>query len=1116
MESTNLAEYEAAVERRQRELDAEKEKVRSLRSTSMSAEHSSLVARLDELGKQADEERRSRRMLFDEVYKMKQELRSLESNSRSVEQQMKSTDQELEVETLVMQRIMLKQMKENRKTLEKMINQREGQIQAILGIDDERRKQRDKLLATAEKIAHMEDASYITSECSAVDKDSEYGVRYTIQDDRMRKIKQDLEEEQRRVASQMKELNSQRRALFETEADLRRRKSKQLELLQQGTDSLLRQEFGDDWETASSPPRLPSNLPTVLEASRSTEDASASLHHALSRLPVPVSDFCQQFVSSVLDRMFVSQLTTEQWHCLTSRYATGQSLSTISIDMGIIIPQDYIPSDVVHQHDEALWNERDLEITQKAEATLRTRVFSYLTDMLVFKVYFKSLVASVLSAEHDQQKFIKKCAANVLFAETVDFVSLQELKVQSYEGGDLDVLFPSVLHHFQKMRDRGNSELKGLRYFGHPFVRKLQDAFAAGDKRDPLVDLKDLSFLDDNNSRLINYTAQVPEPASRITYASTVVLTSKTLLTFAECRDPCAVALSPCCGQSSRQRFLAVGTLDGFLHIQDLFLPGAPRLFSCKLAKGSVPRSIVWSFDGVSLVVIDTAHMIHRVLLLDTSSKSSESRMGEDDPESSEIQAGRKASEPPCLTMQPVYQGYFGYRDVDSDGEERDFRSTLDLEDRDPQTRKSLKKKRNSEDALIHFTLGAFHASFTMLFTPAAFLVGLSNGTFLKLNWFPSRFILCGKPPSEKAVFPVSLPSSNIRSSVTDSPMSLSLERFRGHRSGVLLVDSVSFSSWMVSVDQRGHINLWQYDRDSLSTFGWFQTEKRFRLLLDRDEYEISSQAVFTAVGSDTSEPSPSNGIARRRDAAVLEKKKTSRSKSQLLNEFNIDVSKPYARGADGSKLFVSHDGRKAHRIHCVSQGPDECRIQLHESCSASSYKLKSMLLSVALNPEKDSLVCLLYDPYRTPKLPQMTFATLSLDIVRGDVSLSSSPIFLQYDCTAESTCKFVVSRMLPGGDLILFCIFFSTSSAVASEVDVFSVKSGKHISRFPLPVPVRLADVFVLMEDTYNAADPYTMKLFISEKFGEPSKNSADANFTVLTVKVSTDSEREIMVGRV
>lgn len=1106
---------EAELDAEQRRIEKERATLRASKSNRLSTDHSSLLSKFEELNKQASLQRKVRSELFEDVHRLKTELRELESNSASVESQIRDGHAGVEIETLVMQRILLKHMKESRQTLESMILQRERQIQAILGVDEQQKKERERMRAVAERVAHEGDASYAIVPAGEIESGA-----FSALDNRKRELQLEQEQEQHRAAMELRELNMQRQELMRKQEALRVQKAR-----------LATKSVADDVDELLQ--RDPMPAATSVSEALGVQKASSTvepLSQVLARVPVGVSVYCSNFVDQILQSMFVRDLTEPQLQAFLSRSASGESLRSISISLGIVIPQEYVPSQVVREYDEAMWLEREKELVRRSEQALMARVLSQLTDVLLFDVYFRSLVSSLLEEERTVHMLIESTVADVLCAETMDFVQHNKADIPAYDGADFPAMFRPLLAHFQKLRTKMSAQgsgtssgpVCGLRYFDALFCRKLEDSFASGDKRDPLFDKNNPASLDDSSSKELKYhvlsppVADFSEKVDNSTVQSVELLSSSTF-SLPLCASSCAVALSPLESSSRSQRFLAVASLDGFLRVFDLKTNKYPCLFVFRMARGTTVEKIWWALDSMSLVLLDSEKFVHRILLLNSVPKPSEVRMGEDDVESP---SSRKPAVDENLIeiepMRPMYQGGFQYSDIDPLLEERSSWDILDSEDVDPAARKKSKDKKAPEPSPLRFACGAFHSSFTLFFTPTSFLAGLSNGTVVKLNFVPPKSIVCGRPPSEKALQHIRIPESCVKSAVTDVPLFLSLERFRGHRSPLFFVDSVSFSPDILSVDTRGHVFLWKYDRHSLTTFGWFSTEHRFRLPLDRTEFTFAPNSTFQVVRRPLLSRSSSTLNLPGANSGCVEPLQC--MASDLLRVFDIEVSSPYVLGEDGSRMFISRDGKNFVRLNVSRQSAEGLlTIASLDVCPASPYRHCATVLNVCASPEKSVFVCLLFDPFAVPKVPQFSLVPLSVESSSGDVLLKPSPFVLPYSCTKSSSVKYVVSGVLPGDDLLVFVLFFADSAATANTLDVFSLQSRRLLQRITLSLPVRSQDVLFLKDYSPQllSTSPSTIdfQLMICHSLGVVTKPPAPTSFSVLSIRVTLEKEKEVMI---
>ena len=63
-----------------------------------------------------------------------------------------------------------------------------------------------------------------------------------------------------------------------------------------------------------------------------------------------------------------------------------------------------------------------------------------------------------------------------------------------------------------------------------------------------------------------------------------------------------------------------------------------------------------------------------------------------------------------------------------------------------------------------------------------------------------------------------------------ECPLGCTTELFRSHRAAVLVIAFAANSLPMLTLDQQGYCNVWDYVASDLTSFGWFVPTRRFRL----------------------------------------------------------------------------------------------------------------------------------------------------------------------------------------------------------------------------------------------------------------------------------------------
>ena len=133
----------------------------------------------------------------------------------------------------------------------------------------------------------------------------------------------------------------------------------------------------------------------------------------------------------------------------------------------------------------------------------------------------------------------------------------------------------------------------------------------------------------------------------------------------------------------------------------------------------------------------------------------------------------------------------------------------------------------DSKDLTSEVMAVAFHPSATLLGKQAFLMVGLSNGNILRLRHSNMASVMS---------FPQVHPTNGITHKIGKD---ISAELFKEHRHGIVQITFVNNISPMVTVDEKGFINVWEYSSESLTGFGWFVPSVKYRLNMVQVTYEL-------------------------------------------------------------------------------------------------------------------------------------------------------------------------------------------------------------------------------------------------------------------------------------
>ena len=247
-----------------------------------------------------------------------------------------------------------------------------------------------------------------------------------------------------------------------------------------------------------------------------------------------------------------------------------------------------------------------------------------------------------------------------------------------------------------------------------------------------------------------------------------------------------------CTALSPDNSLIALGTVQGDIVIWDL-ATFPPRILRSSRGNNSTVVQLHWSFDSSQVVSLNDYGAITLWSLGNTISIPYEVKSFEP----LEVNIGFKPSALiPLLTL-----------------ERRDFLFT-----KGPFS--------DSRDLSGEVTAVAFHPSATLLGRQAFLMVGFSNGNILKLRFNKMVSIMS---------FPQVQPANGITHKIGKD---VDAELFKEHCHKIVLITFVKNISPMVTVDEKGFINLWEYSSECLTGFGWFVPSTKYRLNMVEMTYE--------------------------------------------------------------------------------------------------------------------------------------------------------------------------------------------------------------------------------------------------------------------------------------
>ena len=248
-----------------------------------------------------------------------------------------------------------------------------------------------------------------------------------------------------------------------------------------------------------------------------------------------------------------------------------------------------------------------------------------------------------------------------------------------------------------------------------------------------------------------------------------------------------------CSALSPNESLIALGTVQGDIVIWDLSLY-PPRILRTSQGKNTVIAQLQWSLDSSQVVSVNEHGTVNIWSLADTVSVPYEVKSFEPVEQNLGFKPSALIS---LLTLQPS-----------------DFFFT-----QGPFT--------DSKDLTSEPSAVAFHPSASLLGKQSYLIVGLRNGNILRLKYI--------KDTSSILSIPQVQPTNGTTHFIGKD---VEAELFKSHQHRIVLISFVNNISPMVTVDDMGFINLWEYSNESLSGFGWFVPSIKYRLKMSTVTYQ--------------------------------------------------------------------------------------------------------------------------------------------------------------------------------------------------------------------------------------------------------------------------------------
>ena len=237
---------------------------------------------------------------------------------------------------------------------------------------------------------------------------------------------------------------------------------------------------------------------------------------------------------------------------------------------------------------------------------------------------------------------------------------------------------------------------------------------------------------------------------------------------------------------------VALGSVQGDILIWDL-LPFPPRILRTSRGRSKAIVQLKWSMDGSQIVSVDDHGTVIIWSLGDTVSVPFEVKPFEP------IERNLGFNTTALLPLVILESQDFIFREGPLS---RSYKSTSKA------------------------TAVAFHPSVSLLGKQSYLMVGFKNGDILRIKYRTSSSVLS---------IPEVKPTNGMPCKIARD---MHAELFKSHQNGIMLISFVNNISPMVTVDEKGFINLWTYSHESLSGFGWFVPTIKYKLDMSEVTYE--------------------------------------------------------------------------------------------------------------------------------------------------------------------------------------------------------------------------------------------------------------------------------------
>ncbi|RUS78885.1 hypothetical protein EGW08_013360, partial [Elysia chlorotica] len=206
------------------------------------------------------------------------------------------------------------------------------------------------------------------------------------------------------------------------------------------------------------------------------------------------------------------------------------------------------------------------------------------------------------------------------------------------------------------------------------------------------------------------------------------------------------------------------------------------------------------------------------------------------------------------------------------------------------------------------------------------------------------------------------------------------VELLRQHRYPLIHLSFIGNIGKMVSVDSRGFINIWKYDREHVTDFDWFFPEKKYKLDLNKTMYSPSSsdrpQVIFSDRGR--SKDTTQAQIARERRAAEKSLQNLKLSDPWHVSKSQNPPLKTY--------IFVPPGGSEGAgaMFNVVARHDKTDQLSMHVTRMYRPVKVPcSRFVTTVATPSGEELVIVLLFPEYPPKGSHLMILVLDLPTMR-------------------------------------------------------------------------------------------------------------------------------------